>query len=72
MAWSVESLPCNPVARGQFPMESGTLISVLDWMCVLCVLSCVVFGDGPDIMMTTDFRISRILVFPLSSPVSAI
>ena len=24
-----------------------------DWVCVLCVLSCVVFGGGPDLVLTT-------------------
>ena len=29
MAWSIESLPSNPVARGRFPAWSGILIPIL-------------------------------------------
>ena len=49
VAWSVESLPSNPVARVRFPAGAW------DSECVafFCVLSCVVFGGGPDIVLTT-------------------
>ena len=54
VAWSVESLPSNPAAWVRFPAGSGILIFVL---CLgvrpLCFLSCVVFGGGPDIVLTT-------------------
>ena len=49
---SVESLPFNPASRVRFSAESGILIYIL---CVyfVCVLSYVVSGGGPDIILTT-------------------
>ena len=41
MAWSVESLPSNPLAWVRFPAGSGILISVLGLgMCPLCSVLC--------------------------------
>ena len=53
MAWLVESLSSNPGARGGFPVESEILNSILGLVCFLCVLSSVVSGGGPDIVLTT-------------------
>ena len=53
MVWSVESLPSNLAARVRFPAGSGILISVLGLgVCPLCSVL-VVFGGGPDIVLTT-------------------
>ena len=50
---AVESLPSNPAAVARFPAESEILISIV----VLGVsFACVVFGGGPDILLTTVFR----------------
>ena len=52
--WSVESLPSNPAAQVRFPAGSGILIPILGLgVYVLCILSCVVSGGRPDIVMTT-------------------
>ena len=56
MAWSVESLPSNPAGWIRFPMGSRVLILYPGIECVsfACVLSCVVSGGGPAIVLTTD------------------
>ena len=54
VAWSVESLPSNPANRVRFPTGSGILICPrLGCVFFVCVLSSVVFGGGPDIVLTT-------------------
>ena len=74
VAWSVKSLPSSPAARVRFPAGSGILILSWDWVCVLCVLSCVVFDGGPDIMLTTHsgrhalVSLSNVLVQRFCSP----
>ena len=79
-AWSVESLPSNPAARVRFPAGSGNLISILGLgVCVsfVYVLSCVVFGGGPDIVLTTHsgrpalVYLSSVLVKKLLLPLQA-
>ena len=76
--WSVESLPSNLAARVRFPAGSGILISVLGLgVCVLCVLSCIVFGGGPDNVLTTHsgrpalVYLSSVLVQRLLLPLQA-
>ena len=54
MAWSVKFLPPNPTARVRFPAGPGIIISILGLDVWLCVLSCVVSGSGPDILLTID------------------
>ena len=78
VAWSVESLPSNPATRFRFPAGSGLLIFVLGLgVCPLCVLSCVVFGGGPDIVPTTHsgrpalVYLSSVLVQRLLLPLQA-
>ena len=69
MARSVESLPSNPVTRVRFSARSDILNSILELVCVLCVLPCVVFGGGPDILLTTDLgRPALVLVHSLITP----
>ena len=54
VTWPVECLPSKPAARVRFPAESGILISVLGFgVSFIYVLSCVVFGGCPDIVLTT-------------------
>ena len=35
-----------------------------DWVCVFCVLSCVVLGRGPDIVLTTHSGRSALVYLP--------
>ena len=80
VAWSVESLLSNPAARVRFPAGSGILISVLGIGCVSfdCVTSCVIFGGGPDIVLTTHSErpaleyLSSVLVQRLLLPLQAL
>ena len=51
VAWSVESLPSNPAARVRFPAGSGILISVLDWVCDLCLVSCPVLSSAESLTL---------------------
>ena len=74
----MESLPSNPAARVRFPAGSGILISVLGLgVCPLSVLSCVVFGGGPDIVLSTHsgrpdlVYLSSVLVQRLLLPLQA-
>ena len=54
MACSGESLPSNPAAQVRFLAGSGILISILVLgVCPMSLLSCVVSGGGPDIVLTT-------------------
>ena len=49
MACSSESLPCHLAG-------SGILMTILGQGIFLCVLSCVVFGGGSDIMLTFFYK----------------
>ena len=45
----------QPRGLGSIPVGLGILISILGLVvCSLSVLSCVVSGGGPDILLTTD------------------
>ena len=48
MAWSVESLPSNPAGVRNFNFCPG-----IGCVSFVCVLSCIVSGSGPDIVLTT-------------------
>ena len=54
MARSVESLSSSPADRDWFPTDQGFWLQSRDWVCVLCIPSCVVSGGGSDILLTTD------------------
>ena len=48
---------CNQLARVRFLTESEILINFLGLgVCVLCVLSCVVSGSDPDVLITHSGR----------------
>ena len=54
MAWSVDFLPSNPAALIRFPAEvrKFNFYPGTGCVCVFCVLSCVVSGGNPDIVLT--------------------
>ena len=70
---SVESWPSNPAARVWYPAGDYNFCPGTGCVSFVCVLSCVVSGGGPDILLTTDFRetvlvcLSSVLVKSLCS-----
>ena len=77
--WSVESLPSNPAPLGSIPSRVRNFNFCPGIGCVsfVCVLSCVVFGGGTDIVLSTHsgrpalVYLSSVLVQRLLLPLQA-
>ena len=54
VAWSIDSLPANPAARVRFPagVRNFNFCPGIGSVSFVCDLSSVVFGGGPDIVLT--------------------
>ena len=78
VAWWMELPLSKPARRPGFVSRRCQEFESLswDWVCVLCVLSCVVPNGGPDILLTTDLQksafvfLSSVLVHSLASSTS--
>ena len=64
VVWCLKYLPSNRASRVRLPAMSEILISLQGLgVCVsfVCILSCVVSGDGPDIVLATHLERSALV-----------